>query len=81
MKHLPFWLAEFIHHTIFFLLPMMVIAFGHYLSAGFGKTHADRINKIYARLEKLSRISPAVSTRSAGAYLRAWTKSNIWPSN
>jgi TRAP transporter TAXI family solute receptor len=55
MNHLPFWLAEFIHRTIFFLLPLIVIAFPviKYLPEFWENRMRDRINAVYARLEKL----------------------------
>jgi TRAP transporter TAXI family solute receptor len=55
MNHLPFWLAEFIHRTIFFLLPILIIAFPviKYLPEFWENRMRDRINNVYARLEKL----------------------------
>lgn len=55
MNHLPFWLAEFIHRTIFFLLPLIVIAFPviKYLPEFWENRMRDRINAVYARLERL----------------------------
>lgn len=57
MNHLPFWLAEFIHRTIFYLLPILVIALPviKYLPEFWDNRMRDRINSVYARLEKLER--------------------------
>ena len=72
MSYLPFWLAEFIHRTIFLLLPMMVIAFPviTYLPEFWEKRMRDRINKIYARLEKLEQdIANSINNDQQAAYL------------
>ena len=57
MNHLPFWLAEFIHRTIFFLLPIFVIALPviKYVPEFWNNRMRDRINGVYANLEKLER--------------------------
>lgn len=55
MNYLPFWLAEFIHRTLFFLLPIILIAFPviKYLPEFWENRMRDRINGVYAQLEKL----------------------------
>ena len=55
MNYLPFWLAEFFHRTLFFILPVLIIAFPviKYLPEIWEKRMRDRINTVYARLEKL----------------------------
>ncbi len=72
MNHLPFWLAEFIHRTIFFLLPMLVIAFPviKYLPEFWENRMRDRINNIYARLEKLEQdMASSIDPDQRTAYL------------
>lgn len=55
MNYLPFWLAEFFHRTLFFILPMLIIAFPiiKFLPEFWEKRMRDRINGVYVRLEKL----------------------------
>lgn len=72
MNHLPFWLAEFIHRTIFFLLPILVIAFPviKYLPEFWENRMRDRINNVYAQLEKLERnITGNIDPAQQAAYL------------
>ena len=55
MNHLPFWLAEFIHRTLFLILPLLVVALPvlKYLPEFWENRMRDRINNVYMRLEKL----------------------------
>lgn len=72
MNHLPFWLAEFIHRTVFFLLPMLVIAFPvvRYLPEFWENRLRDRINAVYSVLEKLEKdITGAYDSNQQAAYL------------
>ena len=72
MNHLPFWLAEFIHRTIFFLLPMLAIAFPaiKFLPEFWENRMRDRINNIYARLEKLEQdIAGSINNDQRATYL------------
>ena len=66
MNHLPFWLAEFIHRTFFFLLPIAVIAFPiiRYIPELWENRMRERINVVYTAVEQLekeltSRYDPA----------------------
>ena len=72
MNHLPFWLAEFFHRTLFFLLPILIIAFPviKYLPEFWENRMRDRINGVYARLEKLEQeISSSVDPAQQPIYL------------
>lgn len=55
MNHLPFWLAEFIHRTVFFLLPILVIALPllRYIPILWEQGIRERINVIYTDIEDL----------------------------
>lgn len=57
MNHLPFWLAEFIHRTIFFVLPLLVVALPviKYVPELWDKRMRDRINTVYSMLESLEK--------------------------
>lgn len=72
MSYLPFWLAEFFHRTLFFILPVLIIAFPviKYLPEIWEKRMRDRINGVYARLEKLEQeISGSYDSVQQATYL------------
>lgn len=72
MNYLPFWLAEFVHRTLFFLLPLIVIAFPvlKYLPEFWEKRLRDRINGVYAQLEKLEQeMTSTFDSAQQAAYL------------
>lgn len=72
MNYLPFWLAEFIHRTIFFLLPIGIIALPviRFLPEFWENRMRDRINAVYGRLEKLEHeISGNYDSAQHDAYL------------
>lgn len=72
MNYLPFWLAEFVHRTIFLILPILIIAFPiiKYLPEVWERRMRDRINNVYARLEKLERdITDTPTGEQQAAYL------------
>jgi len=73
MNHLPFWLAEFIHRTIFFLLPILIIAFPvmKYLPEFWENRMRERLNVVYTALEKLEKeITGSYDSAQQAMYLR-----------
>ena len=72
MNHLPFGLAEFIHRTLFLVLPLLVVALPvlKYLPEFWENRMRDRINNVYMRLEKLEQeISKGYDHSQQLAYL------------
>jgi hypothetical protein len=72
MNYLPFWLAEFVHRTLFFILPILIIGFPilKYLPEIWEKRMRNRINSVYARLEKLEQeITEGYDSAQQTAYL------------
>lgn len=57
MSYLPFWLAEFIHRTFFFLLPILVIALplARCIPFLWEQGIRERINVIYMDIEQLEK--------------------------
>ena len=73
MNHLPFWLAEFIHRTVFFLLPILIIAFPviKYLPEFWENRMRERLNVVYTALEKLEKeITGSYDSAQQANYLR-----------
>lgn len=73
MNHLPFWLAEFIHRTIFFLLPILIIAFPvmKYLPEFWENRMRERLNVVYTALEKLEKeITGSYDSAQQAIYLQ-----------
>lgn len=72
MNHLPFWLAEFIHRTFFFLIPILVLAFPvlKYIPEFWENRMRERINVIYTEIEKLEKqITGSYDTHEQAGYL------------
>lgn len=57
MNHMPFWLAEFVHRTLFFILPLLVVALPviRYVPELWRHRMRDRINTVYSMLEALEK--------------------------
>lgn len=72
MNHLPFWLAEFIHRSFFFLLPILVLAYPlvRFIPFLWEKRMRERFSVVYAEVEALEKeLTTAYDPASLPAYL------------